>query len=249
MKSRFSALRPESSYRQNRNESAPNSHTRHQNSHTFHHTVRRPFADAAGVRHDDHRHHPPRGRPMTRASPSRIARRRGRPIGSSKAIERDPQRFEIACWWAFVGMGFGPFDAARRALLVTKSGPFSMADVEGVLVLASTTVGLPQPFDPLDPDKGLRRLSAKAKHADPSDWLVHSSALVRAVMTFISTDNMTGVATACDGLIRLGWGPTIMGLVERIATALKSNLPPADLDQLSPGVRRLLTGLRPEAKV
>src|SRR5262245_20383157 len=168
IKSRFPALRPESSYRQNRNESAPNSHTRHQNSHTFHHTVRRPFADAAGVRHDDHRHHPPRGRPMTRASPARIARR-GRPKGSVTAIERDPQRFEIACWWAFHGMGCGPFDAARRALLAVKGGPITLEDIEGVLVLASATIALPQPFDPDDPDKGLRRLSAKAKRAKPSE--------------------------------------------------------------------------------
>ena len=57
---------------------------------------------------------------------------------------------------------------------------------------------------------------------------------------------MTGIATASDGLIRLGWGPTIMGLVERIETALKSNLSPADFDKLSPAVRRLLAELRPE---
>ena len=40
----------------------------------------------------------------------------GRP---SVPIEDDPQRFEIACWWAFTEMGLGKFDAARRALLAT----------------------------------------------------------------------------------------------------------------------------------
>src|SRR5215468_6487651 len=96
IKSRFPALRRESSYRQNRNESAPNSHTRHQNSHTFHHTVRRPFADAAGVRHDDHRHHPPRGRPMTRASPARIARRHDRGGDSDLLVAETALAFKTA---------------------------------------------------------------------------------------------------------------------------------------------------------
>ena len=170
-------------------------------------------------------------------------RRRGRP---PVPIERDPQRFEIACWWAFHGMGFGPFDAARRALLATNGGPISMEDVEGVLIMASAKIPLPQPFDPLDPDKGLRRLSAKAKRAKPSEWLIISSGLVQALITFIATNSMTGIATACDGLMNLGWGPTIMGLAQRIEAALGSNLPPADLAKLSPAVRRLLAGLRQE---
>ena len=170
-------------------------------------------------------------------------RRRGRP---SVPIEDDPQRFEIACWWTFHGMGFGPFDAARRALLATNGGPISMEDVEGVLIMASAKIPLPQPFDPLDPDKGLRRLSAKAKRAKPSEWLIISSGLVQALITFIATNNMTGIATACDGLMKLGWGPTIMGLAQRIEAALGSNLPPADLAKLSPAVRRLLAGLRQE---
>ena len=115
-----------------------------------------------------------------------------------------------------------------------------------MLVKASATIPLPQPFDPEDPDKGLRRLSAKAKRAKPSEWLIISSGLVQALITFIATNNMTGIATACDGLMKLGWGPTIMGLAQRIEAALGSNLPPADLAKLSPAVRRLLAGLRQE---
>jgi hypothetical protein len=38
-------------------------------------------------------------------------RRRGR---LPAAIEQDPQRFEVACWWSFSEMGLGKFDAARR---------------------------------------------------------------------------------------------------------------------------------------
>jgi hypothetical protein len=172
-------------------------------------------------------------------------RRRGRP---RVPIERDPQRFEIACWWAFHEMGFGKFDAARRALLATKSGPITLEDVEGVLIRASATIPLPQPFDRADPDKGLRRLSAKAEHAKPSLWLTTSAGMVQGLITFIANSNMTGICVAYDGLIKLGWGPTIMGLTDRIEAALESNLPPAEIAKLSPAARRLLADLRPKQK-
>jgi hypothetical protein len=171
-------------------------------------------------------------------------KKRGRPKGSVVPIERDPQRFEIACWWAFHEMGCGAFDAARRALLASKGGPITLEDVDGVLLLASAQIPLPQPFDPLDPDKGLRRLSAKAKRAEPAQWLIDSSALIRALITFIATGNMTGVCLTLDELIKLGWAPTINGLAQRVETALGSNLPPAELDKLSPAVRRLLAVAR-----
>ena len=171
---------------------------------------------------------------------SRVARRGGRP---PVPIERDPQRFEIACWWAFHEMGLGKFDAARRALLATKGGPITLEDIEGVLIRATATIPLPQPFDPDDPDKGLRRLSAKAQRAKPSPWLINSAGLVQGVIMFIASNNTTGICLAYDGLIKLGWGPTIMGLAQRIEAALRSNLPPADLDKLSPAVRRVLVEL------
>jgi len=171
-------------------------------------------------------------------------RRRGRP---PVPIERDPQRFEIAAWWAFHEGGCGSFDAARRALLAVKGGPITLEDIEGVLRRASATVPLP-PFDPDDPDKGLRRLAAKAKRAKPEPWLVNSAGLVQGLITFIRNNNMTGIAAAYDGLIKLGWGPTIMGLVQRVEAALGSNLPPAELEKLSPAARRLLANLRLKAK-
>jgi hypothetical protein len=174
--------------------------------------------------------------------PSR--RRRGRPQGSVIAIERDKQRFEIACWWAFTQMGCGPFDAARRALLATKGGVITREDIAGVLEIASATIPLPQPFDPHDPDKGLRRLSAKAKRAKPAPWLISSAGLVRGLATFVASNNQIGICLTLDGLIRLGWGPTIKGLAQRIEAALGSNLPPADLDKLSPAARKLLRTLR-----
>ena len=175
---------------------------------------------------------------------TRTPRRRGRP---PVPIERDPQRFEIAAWRAFHKDGCGPFDAARRALLAIKGGPITLEDIEGVLRRAAATVPLP-PFDPDDPDKGLRRLAAKAKRAKPEPWLVNSAALVQGLITFIATSNTTGIALAYDGLIKLGWGPTIMGLVQRIEAALGSNLAPAEFENLSPAARRLLANLRQQPK-
>jgi hypothetical protein len=172
-------------------------------------------------------------------------RRRGRP---RLPIERDPQRFEIACWWAFHEMGLGKFDAARRALLATKSGPITLEDVEGILIRASATIPLPQPFDRADPDKGLRRLSAKAQRAKPSPWLITSAGLVQGLIAFIASNSMTGICLAYDGLLRLGWGPVILGLADRIETALQSNVPPAEIEKLSPAVRRLLAELRQRPK-
>jgi hypothetical protein len=172
-------------------------------------------------------------------------RRRGRP---PVPIERDPQRFEIACWWAFTEMGLGKFYAARSALLATKGGPITLEDIEGVLVRASATIPLPQPFDPEDPDKGLRRLSAKAQRAAPSPWLINSASLVQGLITFIAAGNMIGVCLAYDGLLRHGWGPVILGLADRIEAALKSNLPLAEIEKLSPAVRRLLAELRQRPK-
>jgi hypothetical protein len=40
----------------------------------------------------------------------------------------------------------------------------------------------------------------------------------------------------------------ILGLADRIEAALKSNLPPAEIEKLSPAVRRLLAELRQRPK-
>jgi hypothetical protein len=174
---------------------------------------------------------------MTKKKLNAARGRRPVPIG------QDPQRFEIAAWWAFHEDGCGPFDAARRALLAVKGGPITVENIEGVLHRASATIPLP-PFDPDDPDKGLRRLAAKARRIRPEPWLVHSAGLVQGLIMFIRANNMKGIAVTYDGLLKLGWGPTIMGLVQRVEAALGSNLPPGDLEKLSPGARRLLAELR-----
>ena len=154
-------------------------------------------------------------------------------------IEQNRQRFEIAAWWAFHEDGCGPFDAARRALLAVKGGPITVEGIEGVLHRASATVPLPT-FDPDDPDKGLRRLAAKARGAKPEPWLISSAGLLQGLITFIRSNNMLGIAVAYDGLSKLGWGPVIMGLVQRVEAALGSNLAPADFATLGPEARKLV---------
>ena len=166
----------------------------------------------------------------------------GRPPGPVP-IEEDPDRFKLAAWRAFYAEGFGKFESSRLALLVTdpERGPITIEDVEGVCHKATTTIPLPQP-DPLDLDKGLRQLSAKAARTKPTPWLANSAGLLQGLIQFIRTDNMTGITLAYDGLLKLGWGPVIMKLADRIKIALRSNLPPADLEKLSPAARRLLAG-------
>lgn len=183
--------------------------------------------------------------PVERMKRTTNKRRRGRPPLS---IENDPQRYEIALWWAFTEMGLGKFDAARRALLVTKGGPISLEDIEGALIKASATIPLPQPVDPDDLDRGLRQFSAKAQRVKPSGWLIQSAGLLQGLIVFIARGNILGICIAYDALLKLGWGPTILGLADRIETALQSNLPPADMEKLSPAVRRLLADHALEAK-
>ena len=166
--------------------------------------------------------------------------------------EQDPQGFEMAVWWAFVEEGLGPFDAARRALLAVRGGPFSVSDIEGLLQVASAEIPLPTPFDPLDPDKGLRRLAAKAKRATerqpPSEWLIRSAGAIGALLVFVRESNAAGMCAALDSLIELGWAPVILGLAKRIEGALGSNLPPADLEKLTPAVRQWLAERRAAEK-
>jgi hypothetical protein len=176
---------------------------------------------------------------MTKKKPGA---RRGRP---PVPIERDPDRFKLACWRAFYADGFSSFTAARLALLVTdiEGGEITVEDIEGVLHKASATIPLP-PFDLDDPDKGLRQLAAKAKRVRSAPWLSVSAGLVHGLIMFIRDKNNTGICLTLDGLLNLGWRPVIMGLAPRVEAALGSNLPPADFEKLSPAVRRLLADLR-----
>jgi hypothetical protein len=192
---------------------------------------------------------------MTRNEKRPTSRRGGpRPSSGRPKVppERDPQGFEIACWWAFTEEGLQPFDAARRALLAVKGGSFTVENIEGLAQLANAEIPLPQPFAPLDPDKGLRRLAAKAKRITerqpPSEWLNRSAGTIGALLVFVRESNVTGICAALDILTELGWGSVIQGFVKRIQTALGSNLAPADIDKLSPAVHRWLAERRAAQK-
>jgi hypothetical protein len=173
---------------------------------------------------------------MTRPPPRR--RKRGRLPGP---MERHPQRFEIACIWAFLGFGVGPFDAARRALMVVKGGPITMADIEGVLRLSQVSVPLPEIAD--EPNAAERRLFALAKRQRPEPWLVQCAAFIQGLIIFLATGNVTGACMCLDNLLLRGWRPVLAGLAERIETMLQSNVPPADLTALGPQARKLVERL------
>jgi hypothetical protein len=151
-----------------------------------------------------------------------MKRRRGRPPVS---IERHPQRFEIACIWAFLGFGAGPFDAANRSLMVVRGGSINMSDIMGVLRLSQVSVPLPEVKD--EPNAAERRLFATAKRQRPESWLVESSALIQGLIIFIGTHNLTGACMCLDNLLLRGWRPVLAGLAKRIETMLQSNIPPA----------------------
>jgi hypothetical protein len=171
--------------------------------------------------------------------------KRGRPPGTSVPIERHPQRFEIACIWAFLGFGLGPFDATRRALMVVRGEAVTMSDVMGVLRLSQVSVPLPEAQD--EPNAAERRLLAVAKRQGPEPWLVECSALIRGLIIFMGTGNVTGACLCLDNLLVRGWRPVLAGLNERIEAMLKSNVPPTDLTALGPQARKLverLTGVK-----
>src|SRR6516164_288391 len=92
-------------------------------------------------------------------------------------IDRHPQRFEIACIWAFLGFGLGPFDATHRALMVVRGGPISMSDIMGALRLSQVSVPLPEAKD--EPNAAERRLFAMVKRQRPEPWLVECSAFIQ----------------------------------------------------------------------
>jgi hypothetical protein len=140
---------------------------------------------------------------------------RGRP---PVPIERHPQRFEIACIWAFLGFGLGPFDATNRALMVVRGSSISMSDIMGMLRLSQVSVPLPEVKD--EPNAAERRLFATAKRQRPEPWLVECSAFIQGLIIFMGTGNVTGACTCLDNLLLRGWRPVLAGLHERIETML-----------------------------
>jgi len=160
---------------------------------------------------------------MTRASPARLARRRGRPKGSTVAFERDRQRFAIAAWWGFRECGCGPYVAAYWAAIATGDAPIRPEDIDGLLTVAGVDIkGTASSLD-----KHLDRLARNAKRA-PADnaWLRTSAITIKALILAARTNNMPVYCGMLDMLIGLGWADVIERLSARIIEAGKSNIPP-----------------------
>ena len=102
--------------------------------------------------------------------------------------EQDPQGFEMA---VVVGVRRrGPRPVRRRAARAAGRQGRAVQRLGHRRSVAGGVGGdpLPKPFDPLDPDKGLRRLAAKAKRAaerhPPSEWLIRSAGAIRRAPLF-----------------------------------------------------------------
>jgi hypothetical protein len=177
---------------------------------------------------------------MTRASPARIARRRGRPKGSTVPFERDRQRFAIAAWWGFRECGCGPYGATYWATVATGDEPIRPEDIGGLLTVAG--IDIKRTASSLD--KHLDALTRKAKRA-PADnvWLQTSATTIKALILAARTNNMRIYCDMLDVLIGLGWADVIERLSARIIEASKSNVPPHE-GKLGRRAQQLLAGLR-----
>jgi hypothetical protein len=161
---------------------------------------------------------------MTRASLARRERRlRGRPKGSTIAIERDRQRFAIAAWWGFRECGCGPYVAAYWAAVATGAEPIRPEDVDGLLTVAG--IDIKRTASSLD--KHIDALVRKAKRAPKSNlWLRASATAIKALIIAARTRKLDVYCGMLDVLIDLGWAAVIGRLSARITEASKSNIPP-----------------------
>ena len=160
---------------------------------------------------------------MTKASPARIARRRGRPKGSTIPFALNRQRFAIAAWWGFREYGCGPYVAAYWAAVATGDEPIRPEDFNSVLTVAG--IDIKRTASSLD--KHLDRLARNAKRAPANDaWLRTSATTIKALLLAARTGNMQVYCGMLDVLIGLGWGEVIERLSARIIEAAKSNVPP-----------------------
>ena len=177
---------------------------------------------------------------MTRASPARIARRRGRPKGSTIPFALNRQRFAIAAWWGFREYGCGPYVAAYWAAVATGDEPIRPEDFNSVLNVAG--IDIKKTASSLD--KHLDRLARNAKRAPANDaWLRASATTIKALLLAARDNNMEVYCGMLDVLIGLGWGEVIERLSVRIIEASKSNVPPYE-GELSRQAQRLLAELR-----
>jgi len=186
---------------------------------------------------------------MTQSSLARRQRRlkrKGRPIGSHRSLLADPRRFSIAAWHAFSD-AIGSHPAARLAVvLLEETTPITLEDLEGVLVVASSSYKPPPTADnnyTLD-DRAFdlaRRGKLVADRATKRelDWLVACSGALHAVVSFIAADDAAGASRALEILRGAGWTEVIEHVRRRFEDALRSNFPPFE-GRLRAAARQLL---------
>jgi hypothetical protein len=185
---------------------------------------------------------------MTQSSLARRQRRlkrKGRPIGSHRSLLADPRRFSIAAWHAFSD-AIGSHPAARLAVvLLEETTPITIEDLEGVLVVASSSYEPPRAAKKYTLDDRAFDLARRAKLvADRAtrremDWLVTCSGALRAVVFFIAANDAAGASRALEILRGAGWTEVIEHVRRRFEDALCSNFPPFE-GRLRAAARQLL---------
>ena len=160
---------------------------------------------------------------MTKASPARIARRRGRPKGSTVPLWDDSQCFTIAAWWGFRECGCSSQTAAYWAEVATGDKPIRPEDIEGLLSVAGVDIR----HTAASLDNHLRALERKAKRAPANNaWLMISATAIKGLILAARTRKPDVYCGMLDVLIKHGWGDVLKRLSERIVEASKSNVPP-----------------------
>jgi hypothetical protein len=196
---------------------------------------------------------------VTRASPSRTRRRLqqkklGRPEGSHVNLLRDPQRFFFAGWLAFTWMGLGPFVAGQLAtVLIEEATPIAIEGIEGLLLAVSA------PYASADSsgavfDEHVRtmvrrcRLTIGRATDRECEWLARSAGAIEGLLGALALGDAAGADRALTLLDRDGWPEVIERVRTRCDTALRSNVPPFDLDRLRAAGRRLLDQARQQKR-
>jgi hypothetical protein len=134
------------------------------------------------------------------ASLFRNSPRRGRPKGSTVALEDDPQKFAIAMWHGVYLCGYGPYRSAYWAAWLTSDQPIKAEDVEGLLTVAGTE----SEFTASSLDKHIDRLARKAESI-PVDSCVRSTdcAITRHCSLASSRAWLGSLGRRCHALVTL----------------------------------------------
>jgi hypothetical protein len=185
-----------------------------------------------------------------------VSRRGGLRPGSGRAkktTEQDLDRFFIVIWRVLARlMGYGPRDAGYFAAHLVSAERIVLADVEGAIRVASTTIK--HHADDLETRiAGLVRKAQGSSDEDP--WIRQSEAAIKALLLTgfallrpdLTDDTRKRLIADAAGLTadleELGWGEFRSRLEGRTNAAFRSNLPPHD-SPLGRKGRRLLQSIK-----